>query len=110
MVTIIIMIAFFSMIIWLQLHLSQKENKWLGRILPMITFLLSLPILFVVINLYMDINHALNETATSELSSAMSPVTFFRYLITTNLPTFTLIMIYSSCRSKLKRNKALSQN
>lgn len=41
---LVIFIALFSVIIWLQVHLSKKENKWVGLFLPIFSLYLSLVI------------------------------------------------------------------
>jgi len=107
MALIIIMVAFFSILIWLQIHLSQKENKWLGRIIPISTFILSLPILFLLVDF--STFYLTDGTETGSLST-MNPGTFITYFIYFNIPTFTFIIIYSSIRSRLKRNKLLGQD
>ena len=72
--------------IFLQIHLSKKESKTPGLILPAISFVLSLFITFAVIG-------GLGEVITAFLLA--------------NLPTGILLGIYFSCREKLGKNKEL---
>lgn len=39
---IIVILLFYGGILWLQFFLSRKPNRWLGLILPLISFLFSL--------------------------------------------------------------------
>lgn len=75
--------------ILLQIFLSRKINKWLGIILPSMTFIISFIFVFNIMN-----------TPSIHQSFILSIITFF----ITNIPTSILIAIYFSCREKLKRN------
>jgi len=85
---IIIAIVLLIGVIGLQVFLSKKESKVAGLILPMITFAYSLLILFSVIG---------------GIGEALSAFFF------ANLPTAVLLMIYFSCRGKIKKDKELEK-
>lgn len=70
--------------ILLQIFLSQEESKWLGLILPFITFIFSILIVF--------------QTVTTD---SMSWWNVFA-LITSITLTIVLLAIYFSCREKIR--------
>ena len=78
----------------LQIFLSKKESKWLGLILPIITFGFSL--LFV-----------LNVANIGEPSTVI--VTVVSTLLLLNIPTAVLLVIYAACRGKRKRQRDLEK-
>lgn len=89
-INIIILLFIFAGIIVLQVFLSRKENKWFGLILPFICFAYSLI-----------------------MAAGMTNWGHFGTLISTflisNMPTFILLVIYFTCREKIKRNKELEK-
>jgi hypothetical protein len=94
LIVILILICIAIGAIWLQLFFSSRTNKWYGFILPMIAFLIS-------------IIYVLNIVDTGRLwnNLAMVVLTFFL----TNIPTIVLLIIYFSCRDKLKRKAQLEK-
>lgn len=91
-VLLIVLIAAVGVI--LQLFLSKKSNKWLGLILPIITFVFSL--------LYV-----LNIMDTGSLWQNM--ILIVSTLLLSNIPTIILLAIYFACREKLKRKAQLEK-
>lgn len=82
--------------IFLQIFLSKKENKYLGLILPLITFLYSLLTLLSV---------AVVEFMTPWDVFSLLAATF----ISSNIPTIVLLAIYFVCKEKDKRKKQLEK-
>lgn len=74
--------------IMLQIFLSKKENRWLGLILPALSFLWSL--------LYL----ANLRTEDSILQTIL--VALFT-IVLTNIPTIVLLAIYAACRERRRR-------
>lgn len=71
----------------LQIFLSTKKNKWLGLILPVITFLPSLFLLPQVASV-----------------AAMLPI-----FLVLNIPTAVLLIIYAVCRQKYKAKQEIEK-
>lgn len=80
----------------LQFYLSKREGKWPGLFLPIIFFLFSLltPLNFVAPSTGVD--------ATVVLQMLLA------WLIS-NIPTALMLIIYFSCREKLKRKKQVDK-
>jgi len=91
-VLLIVLIAAVGVI--LQLFLSKKSSKWLGLILPIITFAFSL--------LYV-----LNIVGTDSLWHNM--ILTVSTLLLFNISTIILLAIYFGCREKLKRKAQLEK-
>jgi predicted MFS family arabinose efflux permease len=78
----------------LQIFLSRKESKWPGLILPIITFGVSLTIVFGLVHI--------------NSSSPMTATTIVTFL-TFNIPTAVLLVIYAICRGKYKKQRELEK-
>jgi len=83
----LIFIAF----IFLQIFLSKKDNKWVGLILPIITFCFSL---IIVLSIALDNYYGL----------PVVPIAFALFV-----PTAVLIAIYISYRGKRNKQRALEK-
>lgn len=90
----LICLALFVGAIVLEIYLSKKESKWLGLILPVIYFALSL--VFVLINM--------SVTGMGGLNPRMLLV-----ILLANAPTVGLLIIYFVCRSKFGQKKQLEK-
>lgn len=91
-----ILFALFIGCIFLQIFLSKKKNKYLGLILPMITFMCSL---LSVLNVY-----APPGVSKGEIFGTIATV-----FIGNNIPTVILMGIYLACREKIKVNQQLEK-
>lgn len=80
--------------IWLQIFLSKKANRWLGLILPIITFFFSL--IFTM---------NIRDTG----SAWQNTISIASTLLLTNIPTAILLAIYFACREKLKRKSQINK-
>lgn len=73
--------------ILLQLFLSRRENKWLGLILPLLTFLSAL----------------LNVLAIADTgSTAQNVLLVLTTVLVGNIPTLVLLAIYWAAREKYR--------
>ena len=116
-------IALFVGIVWLQVFLSKKENKWLGLILPAICLIISImPVLGIVtfqtftttgqvITENGEVIKSIVETSPKQPISEISSVIFaaIYIFILYNIPTAILLLIYFGSRQKLKRNKEIDK-
>ena len=80
--------------ILLQIFLSKRESKWLGLVLPVITFLCSV---------LMVLNVTVMESVRAAIAAAISA------LIAGNIPTLILLAIYFSCRGKARRKSEVEK-
>lgn len=83
-------------IVFLQIFLSKRENRWPGLILPIISFIVAL---LFPLNMVMP-----PEGVTS--SFVLEMIVSF---LLANIPTVILLGIYLGCREKLRRKKQLEK-
>jgi len=96
--------------------LSKKENKWVGFILPAISFI-GFSMLIVSESIY--INTMLYSTivdgetviqTVSQMSSTGANIGRYVYIFFLwNIPTILLLAIYFACRSKRNKQRALEK-
>ena len=79
--------------IFLQIFLSKKQNKWFGRILPIITFSFSILISLI---------YLLSFMAGTPIWQIF--ITLLLVFVLYNIPTIVLCVIYKACREKINRN------
>ena len=79
--------------IFLQIFLSKKENKWFGRILPIITFSFSVLITLIYLLSFMA------GTPIWQVFIALSLV-----FVLHNIPTIILCIVYKACRENINKN------
>ena len=113
-------------IILLQIYLSKKENKWLGLVLPIISFCISLIAVFNIaaytttgsLSLQtLDENGAVIQEEVLETPNTTQPAQDIPSLISMvgsvfllyNIPTIVLLAIYFGCREKQRQRKALDK-
>lgn len=121
----IIFLAVIIGVIFLQIFLSKKQNKWLGLILPLICFMFSLIIVLgSTAFFFMTGELSLQELApdgtvveetvevqdkgdSSDIGATIIQmvVVFALY----NIPTAILLMIYFACREKIKKRSQLDK-
>lgn len=75
----------------LQVFLSRRKDKILGLVLPVLTFLRSLNIVF------------------SLWKSDIAPMEVLALFLFSNIPTMIFIIIYILGRKKIKRNKEIEK-
>lgn len=124
LITLIIFIAIIGRIIWLQICLSKKESKWLGLILPILSFCFSLIITLSIYayqfntvtsaRIYNERGELVSESISDESQSQTENISssiigsvyaFFIY----NLPTVVLLVIYFFHKEKKNRQLALEK-
>ncbi len=82
--------------VFLQIFLSKKKSKWLGLILPTITFLYSMLMVFSI---------AVFDGMTGGEVFMLIAST----LLLSNIPTIVLLGIYFGCREKMKIRSQLDK-
>jgi len=107
--------------IFLQIFLSRREGKWLGLILPLITFSLSLVVVFgmaayigpTTLRVQEFVDGELVTTIVSEsqgreaISGAVAGAIYTFALM--NIPTAILLIIYKAVREKDKRQREVEK-
>lgn len=88
-IMLIVVLVFLVGGVFLQIYLSKKKSKFFGLILPAITFLYSLMMIFSI---------AVFEVMTGSEVFILIASTF----LMTNIPTIVLLGIYFGCREKMK--------
>ena len=81
-------------IIWLQVFLSKKENKWLGLIMPLFCVMISL-------------SAALGLAFFAPVESTEMIFTAIYVFVLFNIPTAILIAIYAGYRKKRNKNSEM---
>ncbi|MCL1858294.1 MAG: hypothetical protein FWF92_03580 [Oscillospiraceae bacterium] len=120
--TIFFMIAVIILIhqaIFWQIYLSKLENKWFGRILPIVSFIFSL---FIFINtaffgydgtmttyIYTNYNGQTISYIGSEAYKSTHIITIISDFFLFNVITLILLVIYFICRENLKKNKEIEK-
>lgn len=87
---LLILIVILAAIIGLQIFLSKRENKWLGLILPIFSFLLA--VLIVPLNMMVPATGV-------DISYIITLILAFALY---NIPTIIFGIIYVVCRKKRK--------
>jgi len=98
--------------VFLQIHLSKKENKWLGLILPIITLAISVMVVarvatftqvgHITYSEYVDgelVTTVTSEAGNRELIPGAIGGVIYTFLFM-NIPTIVLFIIYKAVRSK----------
>lgn len=80
----------------LQIFLSKRENKWFGRILPIISFLMSL--------IY-PLNMATPQGGIS-IDFVFEMLIVF---LIPNIPTVVFLVIYFACRESMRKKKQIEK-
>lgn len=101
MIVVYPIILFFTAfaVIMLQISLSKQESKWLGLILPFITFCFSLIALLGLIT-YTTARQLIPAANTNTISLLVTCLVTFSL---NNVPTLVLLCIYLIYRGKRKR-------
>ena len=124
MIAILALILFFGVLIWLQIFLSNKQNKWLGLIIPLICLLFSL-IPMLALPMYTtttstsvstesvtdgaiiyeeSVIHEPQKPSISLIIATVAPI-----FIISNIPTIIFLAIYFACRERRKKNLELEK-
>jgi len=123
---LITLLLVFAGMIWLQIILSKKENKWLGLILPLIAVCISILAIFItpayvttpertVVEHRVTQNGDIFENVITNIPPQGSPgtasliFTGMHLFVLYNIPAAILIVIYIVCRVKRKKNLELDK-
>lgn len=122
--TVIIFIAMIVGLIVLQIHLSKKENKVLGLILPIICLAFSIIISMAMTSFsavrveksehvisMTDDGEVIEEIVQPSESKATGEVLWqvIPTFLLLNIPTAVYLLIYFACREKVKKNSVLDK-
>lgn len=88
--------------IYLEFRLAKTTSKWPGLVLPLVTFLYSLLVLFA----YPSWDSIAPGSGVSIVGASVS--FFFTFLIA-NIPTFVFLAIYFAVREKKKRDEQMEK-
>lgn len=83
-------------VVWLQIFLSKRENRWFGLFLPFICLALALLTIFSMI---------IPDGMSAWEAFAMAASAF----LMANIPTAILLIIYFACREKTKHKRELDK-
>ena len=90
---IILMLALLVGVPVLQVFLSRRENQWLGLLLPLLTFL----------------NSQVMVCSVTAYEGGVPWGPILASLISGNIPTAVLLVIYFACREKFRRRSELDK-
>lgn len=93
---LLFLLALFVGSVFLQIFLSKKENKWMGWMLPILSFLLSLVV-------------PLSLKPPLDGANGWFVVQILLTLLLVNIPTIVYLVIYFACREKVRRKKQLDK-
>lgn len=127
-IMLLVLLALGVGIILLQIYLSKKKNKWLGLILPIISFCISLIAVFnIAVNTTNTLSGVLQVTDengiviqeevvpatpnTTQQTQNMPSLIFTigAVLLLYNIPTIVLLAVYFGCREKQRQRKGLEK-
>jgi len=120
-IALLVFLLFAGGIVWLQIFLSKKNNKWFGLILPFICLMFSL-LIVLNISTYSSIQTTVTETVdgvviseeTKQIESEKPGMlailgTILPVFIISNIPTIILLAIYFASREKLNIKSQLDK-
>jgi hypothetical protein len=105
----------------LQIFLSRRESKWLGLILPFISFCFSLTALLGIAVSTTVRTGSFTTSETGEVAGRAAesvinapvadglPFMILSTFVIYNIPTAVLLLIYLACREKRKARRALEK-
>lgn len=91
----IVFLAILAGIVFLQIFLSKKENKWLGLVFPITFFVFSL---IVVLG---------NVMYTGMIGQVTLAILISLFIF--NIPTIILLVIYFACKASRKKQTQLEK-
>ncbi len=126
MIGILIMIFLFAAIVVLQIYLAKQRNKWLGLILPLITFSISLMAVLGVATFYnlgsvriesqtvtengVVTKQIIKEPIKADTSKITESIFTGLYIfVLYNISTVILLLVYKGTREKLKKEIELKK-
>ncbi len=108
-------IIFIVLPIVLQIYLSKKENKWLGRIIPIVQFVFSVVIVISNVLFSVVVDVGVDTTITGDLGTSVTMAGIELFVgaiilfILTNIPTVISLLIYFANRKGIEKKKQLDK-
>lgn len=126
MFNLLILLLILGGVIWLQIYFSKQENKWLGLILPIISFLFSIMIVLSISAFWTLTDEETTETVSEMTNEVIvTENTFMNQVedsntiqmiaiiisifLLSNIPTVILLLIYFGERKKLNKRIELEK-
>lgn len=92
--------------IYLEFRLAKTASKWPGLVLPIVTFLYSLLVLFA----FASPDSIGPQGSVGPVASIVgASVSFFFAFLIANIPTFVFLAIYFAVREKKKRDEQMEK-
>ena len=116
---LLILLAMLVGVVVLQVHLSKKESKWPGLVLPVVALAISLLVVlgmsaFFEFNTFTQYEYidgewvlVLEERSRTAIPGAIGDIIYTFLLM--NIPTTALLVIYASYKSKQSNQRALEK-
>ena len=106
---LIVMLAIISGLIYLQLRLSRSGNKYVGLVLPVIFFLLSLIVVLGQVA-YFETKVTINGVVTEQnVVRNVGVENYIALIFPFLIPTIVLTAIYLGERSRISTKKAIDR-
>lgn len=109
-ILLLFMLSFIGIGIFIQVKLSRSDNKFLGLILPIVSFLFSLMVTLGIASFSLmttSVNGVVQST--EKIQSGVNYLSIFFIFIVTNIPTIILMGIYIGERKKIKTSKLVEK-
>ncbi|NLC03744.1 MAG: hypothetical protein GX787_05610 [Tissierellia bacterium] len=106
-ISLLLVMSIFAIVIFIQIKLSRSENKYLGLIMPTLSFLLSLMTILGMVS-FIQLTSSSNGVVEVAKNNIEYLGIFFTFLVS-NIPTIILGGIYYSERNKIKINKSIEK-
>lgn len=106
-ISLLFMTSIIAIIVFVQVKLSRSENKFLGLIMPTLSFLFSLMAILGMVS-FISLKSSSNGIVESSGNNMEYLGIFFTFLVS-NIPTMILGGIYYSERNKIKVNKSIEK-
>lgn len=105
-ILILLMVSIIGIGVFIQVKLSRSDNKFLGLILPIISFLFSLMMLLSIASFSLMTTSVDGVVqSTEKIQDGMNYLSMFFIFLMTNIPTVILMGIYIGERKKIKTSK-----
>ena len=118
LITILVLVLLLGGVVCLQIFLSKRKNKWVGLILPIICFLLSLLPVISIPAYHVTSYQVMDERGNVIEEKKSAPVyedmqlmvlQIMIIFVLSNIPTGILVGIYISYRENMKKNLELEK-
>jgi hypothetical protein len=98
-------------LIFLQIYLSKRDNRWFGLILPVIFFCLSIVLVFVLMPIRVGVSNVMadGQSLPGGQPTALFILHLFLTFLVANIPTGLFLLIYFASREKMKRQRELER-